>query len=405
MIKRWVETWRQNPAKDPRGSIINLFTYTAMMALFIQIQVVVKKQTDNNFLVGLVTASFHLMYFLSGLFFGRLGDFIKRRMIIVSGCLIAATGAVIMGLVNSFPAILAARALTGLGVGMLPGALFASTIERKGSVGLLSALGSLGWAIGSFGAAWLGPRPVTFFVAAGFLALPSLLGLSFREAPQRPKSKFFSLAILKKHWSIFLGFFLRHAGAMSIWVTFTLFLKEIGADKPVIPGLAFFSLIGLIYAINPLSQFFFMLIIGKIKPKISLPLGYIFSSVVFFGYVVVAILAKTAIIANPYLIIPLQIILAFTWATLYLGSLLYLNKHSSEERSTLSGAFSAVMGLCGIAGSLLGGLLSSLSWKLTIAGQHITLSYEISMLAGGLSALLGLGVMLLGTRGSFSKNS
>jgi len=399
---KWIDNWRNNPGKDPRPPMINLFTYTAMMALFIQVQVVVKRQTDNNFLVGLATTSFHLLYFISGLVFGRLGDFTKRRFIIFSGCLIAAFGALIMGLVDSYTIVIAGRALTGLGMGMLPGALFASTFERKGSVGLLTALGSLGWAIGSFGAAWLGAKPLTFFLAASFLALPSLLGFSFRERPKRPETAFLSLGVLKRHWAIFLGFFLRHAGAMSIWVTFTLFLKDMGADRTFIPGVDFFNLIGLIYAINPLAQVFFMLVIEKVKPRISLAGGYILSAVVFFGYVAVAWLCKAGFLKVPYLLIPLQVMLAFTWAALYLGSLIYLNRRCSEERSTISGAFNAVTGLCGITGSLIGGLLSSINWSTVLAGKIVVLNYEISMFTAGILSLVGLVVVFFGERKIFA---
>jgi DHA1 family quinolone resistance protein-like MFS transporter len=268
-------------------------------------------------------------------------------------------------------------------MGMLPGALIASTVERKASVGILTALGSLGWTVGSFLGPGLGARPLTFFIAAGIAVLPAFLGFSFRELPVRPKTRFISLSAIKRHWPIYLGFFLRHAGAMSIWVTFTLFLKQRGADIPVIPGWGFLSLIGLIYALNPFCQFFFMLMIEKIKPRIALPIGYVGSAVVFFGY---------ALAPNPWLFIPLQIVLAFTWAALYLGSLIYLNRRCAEERSTVSGAFNAIVGLCGITGSLLGGVLSAVF-------------YELSMIVAGVMSIAGLLVVVIGEKNIFSSRT
>ena len=192
---------------------------------------------------------------------------------------------------------------------------------------------------------------------------------------------------------------------MSIWATFTLFLTDIGADRTIIPGVKILNLIGIIYAINPLAQFFFMLVIDKVKPRISLSLGYVFSSVVFLGYVAVAVLGKTGIIANPYLMIPLQLLLAFTCAALYLGSLLYLNTGCSEVRCTVSSPLNAVTGLCGIARSLLGGLLSSITWNVTIGGKPVVLSYEISILVAAGMALLGFLVVLIGEKNLFPKST
>jgi MFS family permease len=380
VLRKWLDSWRRDPSRDPRPAIVNFFVYTAAMILFIQVQVVAKQQTDSNFLVGLATAAYHLPYFLFGVFFGRLGDFIRRRVIVFAGCITAALGSLLIGLfMESYPALMIGRALTGIGMGMLPGALFASTVERKASVGILAALGSLGWTLGSFLAPGLGSRPLTFFIAAGMALLPAFLGPSFRELPQRPKTKFFSFAVIARYWPIFTGFFLRHTGALSIWVTFTLFLNQRGVYGPLIPGIAIIDLMGLIYALNPLGQVFFMLFIERLKPKITLPLGYILSIVVFLGYIV---------IPNPWLFIPLQIILAFSWAAVYLGSLIYLCRSCAEERSTISGTFNAVMGLCGICGSLLGGALS-------------TVSYELSMIVAAGLAFAGLAVVFFGERRLF----
>lgn len=388
-VRRAAE-WRVDPSRDPRPTIINLFTYTAAMMLFIQVQVVVKGQTNDNFLVSLATTAYHLPYFVFGLFFGRLGDFIRRRTIVLLACLVASLGALLMGFfIDSYAAMVVGRALTGIGMGMLPGALYASTFERGASVGIFTALGSLGWAIGSFLAPALGSRPLTFFIAAAAFALPAILAPSFRELPPRPRSGFFSFKVIERHWPVFLGYFLRHAGAMAVWVTFTLYLKERGISGPVITGVEFLDWIGLIYALNPIAQVSFMLIMDRINPRLSLPLGYIATALLFTSYV---------LFPNPWVILPMQIILAFSWSAVYLGSLLYLNKSCHEERSTVSGTFNAVTGLCGIAGSLLGGLLSSLKWNLVLAGKTVTLTYEISMLVAAAMAVVGLAVLLLGER-------
>lgn len=388
-MKKWIESWVANPSRDPRPAIINLLTSTGMMVLFIEVQVLVKNETGSNFQVGLVSSSYYLFSFLAGIVFGRLGDFVRRRAIIFAGCMIGGAGALTIALAPwDYSLVFLGRALTGVGMGMLPGALYATAHERKGSIGILTALGSLGWTIGSGIAALSASGPAGFFLTTATFILPALFASSFREKPERPRTKFLEFKVIERHWPIFLGFFLRHAGAMAIWVTFTLFLKSAGYSP---------FQIGLFYAVNSFGQVIFMLFMDRIKPRLTIPLGYLFSVFVFAAYVFVA----------PYkslwLMIIIQIALAFSWSTLYLGSLLYLMNSCSEERSTTSGAFNAVSGLCGIAGALLGGWLATLHLNFKLAKHAFSWNYELSMVAAVILTIVGFLFALLGERRLFAK--
>lgn len=101
----------------------------------------------------------------------------------------------------------------------------------------------------------------------------------------------------------------------------------------------------------------------------------------------------------------IQIALALSWSTLYLGSLLYLMNSCSEERSTTSGAFNAVSGLCGIAGALLGGWLATLHLNFKFAKHAFSWNYELSMVAAVILTVVGFLFVLLGERRLFAKNA
>lgn len=171
---------------------------------------------------------------------------------------------------------------------------------------------------------------------------------------------FFNIAILKKNWRIYLSFFLRHAGAFGIWAIYPLFLADLGASK---------FWIGIIYSLNAFGQFFFMPQLDRFQSNKLIKFGLYFSTATFIAF---------GICKNFWQILPFQILLAFSWSCLYLGSLKYLLEHN-EEKSTAVGVFNSISSLAGIVGPLMGGLVGSLGYPavmftaalFTIAGAFI----------------------------------
>ncbi len=91
-----------------------------------------------------------------------------------------------------------------------------------------------------------------------------------------------------------------------------------------------------------------MRFVDRFSDKAVFLIGQGLSIIVFLGYA-----------ASSYYLhfLPLQVILGFSWAFLYVGSLLIVLR-SGEEKGTASGVFFSVINLSGAIGPLLGGVIS-----------------------------------------------
>jgi predicted MFS family arabinose efflux permease len=126
-------------------------------------------------------------------------------------------------------------------------------------------------------------------------------------------------------------------------------------------------------ATNMVGQFVAMRVIERFNPVQMFRAGLLISALVFIIYG----------LTRHYLwIVPVQLLLAVSWASLMIGSLSYLLRRRSE-RGTVSGLLNSTISLSGSVGPFLGGAVSQI---------------------GGYSAIMytGAGITLLGflfTRG------
>jgi len=116
------------------------------------------------------------------------------------------------------------------------------------------------------------------FFAASFLIALTLPDIGVKA---RKKGDYFSIAVLKKNWDIYFGFFLRQIGANNVWVIFPLYLVSLGANKYEV---------AIIYAINPVLQFFIMRKLDKYDTKHLIHVGDIFSAAAFLSLIPLTIL-------------------------------------------------------------------------------------------------------------------
>ncbi len=100
--------------------------------------------------IGLIVAGGNLAGFLSSFAFGRLADVRGRRAILLAG--VAASGAaVLLPLLAADPLSLGVFWFAfGFAGGMFPGSLLAHAYEAGRPLGRFSAVGSLGWGLGTF---------------------------------------------------------------------------------------------------------------------------------------------------------------------------------------------------------------------------------------------------------------
>jgi len=285
------------------------------------------------------------MLFFSSLFFGRLGDIYGRKKIVTLGFLFSAIVLFSHNLIRNIQTILILRSFAGLSIGMIPGSIVA--LAWGNSLGLFSGFGSLGYTIGNFLPGILKNNFLIFTTAALFCLAGFLISLSIKEERRKVSVPLFPYDLIRKNLGVYLPFFIRHSAAQAIWALFPVYLSELGANK---------FQISLLYAINPFAQFIFMLIMERIDCERLILVGIACSAITFFGY---------ALAPNWQMMIFLQVLLGFSWATLYLGSIKYLLKNNIEQ-ATATGFLNSVIGLSGITGPLIGGVIALLGMRVLL---------------------------------------
>ncbi len=276
------------------------------------------------------------MLFFSSFLFGRLGDIYGRKKIIMWGFFISGIVLFCHNFIQNIHTVFFFRGLAGLSIGMIPGSIVA--LAWGNSLGWFSGFGSLGYTLGNFLPGILKNNFLIFTVASLFCLFGFIFSFFTKEDKKKLDVPLFPYQVIQKNLGVYLPFFIRHSAAQAIWAIFPIYLAELGANK---------FYIGLLYAINPFAQFIFMILMEKANCEKLILMGIICSSLTFLGY---------GLSPNWQVMIFLQVLLGFSWATLYLGSIKYLLKNNLEQ-ATASGFLNSVVGLSGIVGPLLGGII------------------------------------------------
>jgi len=329
----------QNAAKL-QSNLVNFFLYCAIMSSHMFIPLFSTELGASSFQVGMVGAAFGFAYLFSSLFFGWKSDLLGRLLFIRIGLALSSFAFLAQTLSFSLATLFVIRALVGFSLGISTAALTAYIYESKGDMGKFSSYGSLGWIGGAVAAAILTAYNTLFTFSALLCFVAFLVSLCMREriSPE-PKNIPQPLMVIRRNRGVLFAFFLRHLGATATWIILPLFFATLGASK---------TWIGLLWIINFVFQFIAMRFVERFSEKTVFLIGQVLSVVVFLGYAV----------SNYYLqVIPLQVLLGFSWAFLYVGSLLIVLR-SGEEKGTASGVFFSAINLSGAVGPLLGGLIS-----------------------------------------------
>jgi MFS family permease len=297
--------------------------------------------------VALMVALFQAAALVANIVFGRWADFGNRKVFVVGG--LAATGLAVTAhlFARSLGGLYAVRALTGLAMGVYPAALIAYYYDRTGKLGRFTGFGSLGWGVGSILAGALAIGWV-FPVAGAILGVTTMIALlGLRSQHVRLDQPFFDSRVLRRNWRLYLAFYLRHTGAFSIWAVFPLLISDYGASR---------LWVGVIFAINPLSQVPFMNLLERFQSRSLVRIGLVLSAFVFASY---------ALAPNFWWLIPVQAALALSWAYLYLGSMKRLMERN-PERSTAAGMFQSLFGLSAVSGALLAGITGAFGYRVLV---------------------------------------
>lgn len=364
------------PLGLPRGTgpgaiqflhLAGLFASAIFIPRLLELKMEVATEEQVRATTGLVVALYAAATLISSYIFGRASDVYGRRRFLQGGLVLAALAAFTQIFAEDVVTIAAARGFLGFCSGIFPGALLAYVYENHQSLGRFSAWGAAGWGLGSVLAGALALQLLAdfdlVFLATGLLLLGAA-AISFRLPlipEKRMEVRFFPIDLIRRNLRVYLAMLVRHTGANMVWVTYPLFLAELGASNLAI---------GLIYATNSFGQ---AAVMGRLD-------RYRASALIFWGHGLSAATFTVFFFAQTYLeMFPAQLLLATAWSCLYVGSLRYVMERNPEH-GTAGGLFQSVLQLSAVLGPLFGGVAAAV------------LDFRGAILTAAALALLGMAI-------------
>jgi MFS family permease len=318
------------------AALLSAFTYVPILASDLGV---------SEILVTVIVGGYATASFFAAYIFGRAGDIYGRRIVIRIGLLLALVTFSLLLFTTNFESLFLVRVLNGFCVGIYPGALAAYAYESDMKMGRFATWGAAGWGVGTLFAGYAATFNVyfAFLMSTIFLVVAFASALTLPEVPQEVvRVPWFPVETFRRNASIYIAFFLRHSSAFAIWTLWPLFLVSIGGDN---------FTVAVVQATNALAQVLFMAtIVDRIESKRLVSIGLITSAIAFFWF---------PFARNIIEIIPTQILLGFTWATLYVGALKYVTENN-KERSTASGLLTSFMSLSGVVGPIIAAVIYSI---------------------------------------------
>mgnify|MGYP005637861629 CR=1 FL=1 len=331
-----------------RLNLIQLFTSASVFMCLVYIPLVGEEIGATHTEIGIIGAIYGITLFVSSYVFGRATDIYPPKLLLYVGCMTCAFFFFLQAFATTPEALGLIRALAGFSTGILPAALISYVHIIGRDVGKFVSFGALGWAFGAVVAgvvARLTGDLHGIFIASSIFFIVSvflLIGLP-RVSPGSRDGGLPSTTTIKKNFAVYGTFFARHTAACSIWIIFPLYLKALGAGALEI---------GVLYAINPISQFVIMRNIKTHNSERLIEVGHIVSAVAF---------ASVCLLTNHYQAVLSMFLVAVSWSFLYVGSILTLLKENPSSRGTAIGILTSAISIAAVVGSFLGGGLSDLA--------------------------------------------
>lgn len=329
--------------------------------------------------IGIIFFAFAMSAFWASYIFGRLADVRGRRGVLRAGLGMAAIASLTQ-IVSPDPWALAlSRALVGVTFGMFPAALLAYAHERELPMGRFVSFGALGWGAGSLLAGLVATLPdsealgvrLVFALSSALFALAFLVVLRMpfpRHAPLRVP--LLPVEVIRRNLPVYASVLIRHTGANMIWVIFPIYLED-----TLLISKAF---IGLLYLTNTSTQFLFMMVIDRFRSERLMVAGLLGASLTFYLF---------TLAQDFWQMLPIQTLLGFSWASLYIGGLKFVMKRS-EERATSAGLLGSAINLSQATGPLIGGAIAVAVGRLGV------------MYAASAMALVAFAILATALRGS-----
>jgi MFS family permease len=296
----------------------------------------------TSFEIGIIGTCYGIAIFLSSYLFGKIGDVYTKKFVIMLGLLASSLTFGVQMFAEDLLSLALVRFLVGFSVGIFPPALTAYAYESKSNFGRFLSFGPLGMAVGCFLAGLIAVYYRIFAFSSLCMVLTFFVASTLTPTETKKKPRMNSRKhLIKKDFWIYLAFFLRHTGANSVWIILPLFIEEIGGN---------IRWIGFLYTMNYVVQVILMNALGRLKTSKLVLLGTFSSTLGFLGY---------AIARNPYHLIPIELMIGLSWASLWVGMNTLLLERN-EEHSTVIGLFTSTQFLSVSFGPFIGGAIAQL---------------------------------------------
>ncbi|MEM3396294.1 MAG: MFS transporter [Thermoplasmata archaeon] len=347
-----------------KAATVNLLVNCGIFGASLFIPQIAANVGANGFQLTGIISGYNLSLFLTSWYFGRLADTRGKKYVMLFGLGISVFVCLAhIFMINSVYTLILARLLFGAAIGIFPGALIAYAYERGSKkLGIYASFGAAGTAFGSLIVGQVKDYTMIFMVCSVFMCAGFVLALLLPFSSEKKHVvPMFPKSVIKRAWCAYAGVLIRHSGATAIWAIFPVFLARIGCTA--------FE-IGVLYAINTGTQAISMFFLDRYASTKLLPFGFALSAVTFLTF---------TFASDFHQMIPTQVILGLSWATMYVGALKYINERN-EEHSTASGLLSGTTSLANIIGPIITGLVIG---NIALANASLTTFHLVMYIASG----------------------
>lgn len=330
--------------------LISFLTGFTISSMIMYIPVFASSLGMSYNFIGVIVAFYAIASGLSFYYFGRFSDLRAiRKVLVCTGLLLMFIFGIAHYFMTDIFTLLLIRTLFGIAAGIYTGPMIAYMVagDTRVQLSIFFGFGSLGWAAGVFAAGFLASffsYTQLFVISSVPLLFAFLVSIKLKdEQLQKIEIPFLPLKIIRKNLYAYSSFLIRNIAAQAIWVTYPIYILSLGASN---------LMLGFIYGLNPLTQFFVMNVLSKfsVTSRKMMKLGLALSTAAFF---------MIGVAMQPYQLLFVAVVIGLSWSFLFLGTNLYLVEHN-VEKATVTGLLQSSISLSLIIGSLIGGYISHL---------------------------------------------
>ncbi len=315
--------------------------------IFVFMPIIAKNVTESIIEIGIIVSSFSLSQILSELYFGKISDQKRKRLLFIKIGFIGCT--ITFGLhyfADNAILLLLIRICAGITSGIMIPSMLAYIYESgkdKAKVASVISFHALGWLVGITIGGFTNNGKSIFFVSSILFFIGFLISTRLQEIKSIKKTENGAVKkIITKNKLLFSSLLLRHIGAASVWTILPIMLVDVMHAK--------FYEVSIVYVSNTFTAFIIMNLMAykiKIKNIIKFKIGIGLTIFVFIGL---------SLVTEWWMTIPFMSLVGATWAFIFIGGNFHLMENNPKSTST--GIFSSTLSVSAVIGPLFAGIIA-----------------------------------------------